>query len=79
VPLALAAAILAARRRPPLALFAGLVLVATFAALLAVYWISPLPIDWYIETSAARAVASTAVFAAALLPLLLGEALDDEG
>jgi hypothetical protein len=73
VPLFLAAALLAASVRPALALLAVGSVAAGLAGLLLVYWIGQPEIEWYVETSAARAVASPVVLAAALLPLLLGE------
>lgn len=79
VPLALALAALVVRRRRELAVLVLGTPVLAFFGLAALYWISPLPIDWYISTSAARVTASTAVFCAALLPLLLHEALKRDG
>jgi hypothetical protein len=73
VPLFLAAALLAAAVRPALVFVAAGSVAAGFAGLLLVYWIGRPEIEWYVETSAARAVASPVVLAAALLPLLVGE------
>ena len=79
VPLVLALAVLLARRRRELAVLAFGTAALAFLGLAAVYWISPLPVQWYIDTSAARVTASTAVFCAALFPLLLHEALRRDG
>jgi hypothetical protein len=74
VPLALAAALLLAPRRASLAVLTVGVVVAGFLGQAAVWWIGRPPIDWFIETSAGRTLASLAVFSAAMLPLLLSEA-----
>jgi hypothetical protein len=75
VPLVLAAALVAAARRPDLAVFAGAVLVLGFAGLATIYWIGQPPVEFYLETSAERTAASLALFSGSLLPLLLAEAL----
>jgi hypothetical protein len=49
--------------------------VAGFLGQITIYWIGRPPIDWFIETSADRTLATLAVFSASLLPLLLSEAL----
>jgi hypothetical protein len=74
VPLMLAAALLAAPRRPDLAALALAPVAAVPAGLLLVYWIGTPPVDWYVATSAARVVASAVVLAAVFVPLLLAEA-----
>ncbi len=74
VPLMLAAALLAAPRRPALSLLALASCSAVVAALLVVYWIGYPPVDWYIATSADRVIASAVVMAVVFLPLLLAEA-----
>jgi hypothetical protein len=74
VPLALVAAALVLPRRPGLALLTAGVVVAGFFGQAAIWWIGRPPIDWFIETSANRTLASLAVFSAAMLPLLLSEA-----
>ena len=74
VPLALLAAALVLGRRRELTLLTVSVLVAGFLGQAAVWWIGRPPIDWFIETSAERTLASLAVFSASLLPLLLSEA-----
>jgi hypothetical protein len=53
------------------------VLVAGIAGLTLVYWGGSVEIDFWLESSAGRTVSSLTVFAAALVPLLLGEALRD--
>ena len=74
VPLMLAAAFLAAPRRPALAVLALAPLVAVPAGLLVIYWIGYPPVDWYVATTADRVVASAVVLATVFLPLLLAEA-----
>ena len=73
VPLMLAAALLAARRRPTLSILAVVPAAAVVAGLLVTYWIGYPPVDWYVATSANRAVAAPVVLSAVLLPLLLAE------
>jgi hypothetical protein len=73
LPLALAAALLAAPRRPALAALTLGWPVAGFLGLAGVYWISPLPVDWYVDTSAPRILLSVIVISASLLPLSLGQ------
>jgi hypothetical protein len=78
VPAALLLALLVVRRRPALTvLVLGTALLA-FLGNAAIYWISPLDIHFYIDTSAARVVSSTTLFCAAVAPLLLSEALGDD-
>jgi len=74
IPLMLAAAVLAAPRRPALSALGLASVLAVPAGLLLVYWIGSPPVDWYVTTSAARGVASGVVLAAVWLPLLLAEA-----
>jgi hypothetical protein len=74
VPLMLAAAVLAAPRRPALAVLAVLAPAAVIAGLLVAYWIGFPPLDWYIKTSADRVIASGVVMSVVFLPLLLAEA-----
>jgi hypothetical protein len=76
LPLALAAAVLLARRAPALALLLGATPVAVVAGLVIVYWISVVPVEHYIDTSADRAMLSPLLFAGALLPLALGKLLE---
>ena len=73
VVLGLAAALALLRSRPAVAAFLLTTEVLLLVALLTVYWISPLPIDWYIDTSAERASFSLALFATATLPLAIAE------
>jgi len=75
VPLLLAAAVLVAQSHKGLAVLAASIVVAGFFGQALVYWIGRPPIDWFIETSAERTLATLAVFSASLLPLLLSEAL----
>jgi hypothetical protein len=74
VPLALAAAALAGRRRPALALLLVGWLTLALLGLATIYWISPLPIGWFIATSAERVELSMVVVCGLLFPLLLCEA-----
>jgi hypothetical protein len=74
VPVMLAAALLAAPRRPDLTALALAPVAAVPVGLLLVYWIGTPPVDWYVATSAARVVASAVVLAAVFVPLLLAEA-----
>ena len=78
VPLMLAAALLAAPRRPALVALALAPVFAIPAGLLVVYWIGVPPVDWYVATSAARVTASAVVLAAVFVPLLLAEAAREE-
>jgi hypothetical protein len=75
VPVALGLAALLVRRRPALSVLVLGTVGLAFLGNVAIYWISPLPIHWYIDTSAARVVSSSALFCATLAPLLLSEAL----
>jgi hypothetical protein len=79
VPAALLLALCLSRRRPALTVLVVGSAVLAFLGNLAIYWISPLDIHFYITTSAARVVSSTALFCAAVTPLLLNEALGDDG
>lgn len=74
VPLALVAAALAARGVPRLTALTVATAGAIFVALVAVYWIGTPDVHWYIDTSAARAVAPGVLFLGALFPLLVAEA-----
>jgi hypothetical protein len=76
VPLALGLALVLARRRPELSVYALGTVVLGFLGFATVYWASSYPLDWYIDTSAERVVSSLAVFAAALFPLLVSEAFE---
>ena len=74
VPLMVAAALVAARATSVLAL--GVVAVGMLG-LTFLYWGGSVEIDFWLESSAGRTVSSLTVFAAAIVPLLLGEALRD--
>jgi hypothetical protein len=76
VPLALAAAALGARKRPELALLTGGFVALSMAALVVIYWIGSIPIDFWLLTSGERVVMSIVVCCGALLPLLVTEAVD---
>jgi hypothetical protein len=69
---ALATAVLARRYR--LAVFAALWTALAFLGLLVIYWISVIPIDLALVWSADRTIVTIVVGAAALAPLLAGEA-----
>ncbi len=73
LPLSVLAALLAAPLRPALALLTLGWPAAAFLGLASVYWISPLPVDWYVDTSAERILLSVIVISASLLPLSLAE------
>jgi hypothetical protein len=78
VPLGLCAAALAAQRAPRLAVLVIGTALALAAGLVAVYWVSPLPPEHYIDTSAERALSSLVLFVAATFPLLLTLSLEPE-
>jgi hypothetical protein len=65
---ALAAAVLA--RRYALAVYAGAWAILSFAGLLAIYWISVVPLDLQLVWTADRTIVTIVVGAAALTPLL---------
>ena len=68
---ALVTGFLYGRRR--LAIFAAAWFACSFAGLVVDYWVSPLPLHWYLSTSADRVVASLVVGCAALAPLLVAD------
>jgi hypothetical protein len=76
LPLALAAAALLVRRAPGLAVLLGVTPILVLAGLVLVYWISVVPVEHYVTTSAERAVLSPLLFAASLLPLALAKLLE---
>jgi ABC-type multidrug transport system fused ATPase/permease subunit len=78
LPLALVGIAVAARLRPVLAAAFTAWLVVGFLGLATVYWISPLDLHYYVETSAERVVATLPLVAGAVLPLLLSIATRDE-
>jgi hypothetical protein len=69
---AVAAAVFAGCKRA--ALLGVLWFCMSFVCLVFVYWASPLPLDWYLATSAPRIVLPLVFGGAALAPLLAGEA-----
>ena len=75
VPLA-AVGILAAlvAGRAVLGWFAAAWLALSFAGLVLVYWISSLPLHWYLDTTTERVVATLVIGGAALAPLLAADA-----
>jgi hypothetical protein len=78
VPLALASAALAARastERKGIALLFGTAVLA-LAGLVAVYWMTPLPFEFHLSTSAPRVIIALVLLFAAFTPLLLTEALE---
>ena len=74
LPLMLAAALLAAPRKPGLATLALVHVAAVVVGLLVVYWVGLPPVDFYVATTAGRLPALAVVPAAVFLPLLLAEA-----
>lgn len=76
VPLVLAAAALAWRRRPALAALPVGFVALSFVAMTAIYWIGSIPIHYWIVTSAERVSVSLVVVPALVLPLLLSDALE---
>lgn len=77
LPLVLVAAAALVGRRPALSAYAVGTLVLGVLGFASVYWASTYPLDWYIDTSADRILPSLVVFAAALFPLLVSEALEN--
>jgi hypothetical protein len=75
LPAAAVLVALAARRRPALALFVVATVAVAFVGNVVVYWISPSPVAWYVSTSGSRTADGPLVLVAALLPLLLTEAI----
>jgi hypothetical protein len=78
VPVGLLLALLVLRRRPSLGVLLLVVVGAGYLGLASVYWVSTLPLQWYIDTSAERVVGSLVLVCAALTPLLAGELLRDD-
>jgi len=78
LPLALAAAVLVARRAPALALLMIGTPLLVLTGLVAAYWISVVPVEHYIDTSAERTVLSPILFLAVLLPLALARLLEPD-
>ena len=75
LPVVLALAALLWRRRRGAALVGISFLAIAFLGNATVYWISNVPLRWYIDTSAERTSTGPIVFAAVLLPILAAEAL----
>jgi 4-amino-4-deoxy-L-arabinose transferase-like glycosyltransferase len=69
VAIALLAGLLS--RQFALAAFVSGWLVMAFAAIVAIYWISPLQLSWYLNNSASRTVATLVIAAGSLAPLLV--------
>jgi hypothetical protein len=78
VPVALVLAALLLRRRPSLGVLVLAFVAAGYLGLAALYWLSQLPLEWHIDTSASRVVAPLVLVCAALTPLLAGELLHEE-
>ena len=76
IPVVAVAVALAAPRNPRLAGLAASWIVVAFAGLASVYWISPLPVEFYVDTSAQRVLISIVVVSVAMTPLLLAAALE---
>lgn len=76
VVLAVAAAGLALRRPAgrETALFTVGVTLSSLAAMLAIYWTTPLEFDYHLSTSMRRVITAPVLFAAAMTPLLLSRA-----
>ncbi|HXR12548.1 MAG TPA: hypothetical protein VN770_09650 [Gaiellaceae bacterium] len=75
LPLALLAALLVVRRSPGPALLVIVSTVLGLLGLIGIYWISFLPLEFHLDTSATRTVMPFVVVGGSLLPLLLGLAL----
>ena len=76
LPLALAALIVLAPVLRALSAALAAWIVVAFFGLATVYWIGTPDVHWYVSTSAYRVVANLPVVAGAVLPLLLGIALE---
>jgi hypothetical protein len=76
VPLFMVAAAALIARRPDLSAYAIGTVVLGVLGFATVFWASTYPLDWYIDTTADRILPSLVVFAAALFPLLVSEALE---
>ena len=77
-----AAAIALALWRPAgreLAAFTLFVTLSSLAALIAIYWTTPLDFDYHVATSVRRVVTAPVLFAAAMTPLLLTRRLSSRG
>jgi hypothetical protein len=78
LPLTLAALIILAPFLRSLSVAVAAWIVVGFFGLASVYWISTPDIHWYVSTSADRVVGTLPVVAGAVLPLLLGIAVERE-
>jgi hypothetical protein len=78
VPAALSGIVMLGWKRHVLATALLVWFVVAFIGLAAVYWISPADVHWYVETSAARVVASLPIVAGTILPLVIMIALRAE-
>ncbi len=76
VPLVIVVALALAGRRPALSVYTVGTLLFGFLGFATVYWASAYPLDWYIDTTADRVLTSLVLFASALFPLLVAEAVD---
>jgi hypothetical protein len=61
-------------RRFGIAVFVSAWAVISFGGLVADYWLSPLPLRWYLATSASRVVTTIVVASASMVPLLAADA-----
>jgi hypothetical protein len=75
LPLAIALGLALLRRRPGLSLLVIGSVAVVIAGNLTVYWVSTLPVSWYIRTSADRTSFAPVLLCAVLIPLLAAEAL----
>lgn len=71
LPVALTAAVVAAPRRPSVAIVALAWPAMAFLGLATTYWISDAPVEWYVSTSAERVLLSVLVVSVSMLPLSL--------
>jgi hypothetical protein len=75
VPTSLLLGVLVLRRRRSLGILLLALVGAGYLGLAAVYWVSTLPLSWYLETSADRVTSSIVLVCGALTPLLAAELL----
>lgn len=66
------------REQRPAAVFTSAVALGCLAAVLVVYWTTPLDFDYHVATSVRRVVTAPVLFVAALTPLLLSGPVDLE-
>jgi hypothetical protein len=79
IPLALVAVVLAAAAVHRLAVIAAAWLLVAFLGLASVYWVSPLPVHFYVDTSAQRVLTPVVAVAVVMTPLLLAAACNAAG